>query len=199
MIRINRWSKGSGKMEHIPSLNTNTLTNKFCQSQKDKENTICQSCYSFSMLSTFRKNCVPKFEDNSKFLSSRILKPKELPIVNSYAARFHSHGELINSTHFKNLISICNNQPNTTFSLWTKKIHLVQNVLRWVDKPKNLILIYSNEHIDKIVDVVPTFFDKVFNNVVKQNKDINCLGKCIDCMMCYTLGDKTDIIIEEKK
>ena len=62
-----RWSVGSGKMEDITSLNTNTLTNDFCNKMKYTE-TICKQCYSHSMLNTYRKNCVPKFEKNSIFL-----------------------------------------------------------------------------------------------------------------------------------
>ena len=42
-------------------------------------------------------------------------------------------------------------------------------------------------------------FDKVFNNVSKKQENINCLGKCSDCMMCYTVGDKTEQIIEQIK
>ena len=52
-------SKGSGKLEDIQSLNTNTLTNPFCIKQNKNKNSICNKCYSINMLKTMRKNCVP--------------------------------------------------------------------------------------------------------------------------------------------
>ena len=191
------WSIGSGKMLGIPSLNTDTTTNKFCQGMyNSKKDIICNQCYSMSMLTTFRKNCKPKFLNNSKFLSSKVHPKEYLPRCNSPVGRFHSHGELINSTHFKNIINICRNQPKVTFSLWTKRKNIVTRVLKDTDKPKNLILIYSNPYVDKLDVELPKHFDKVFNNVSKDSSNVNCSKKCLECMMCYTLGNKTSQIIE---
>ena len=195
------WSVGSGKMVGIPSLNTDTVSNKFCQgmSSSNKENLICKSCYSYNMLKTFRKNCRPKFTNNSIFLSSKVHPKEYLPKVNAAVARFHSHGELINSIHLENLLNICESQSRTTFTLWTKRKNIVNRVLKNRDKPKNLILIYSNPYIDDVMDTVPRHFDKVFNNVSSRTNNVNCSGKCIDCMMCYTINNKTTQIIEEIK
>ena len=67
------WSTGSGKMLGIPSLNTDTTSNKFCQGMyNSKQDIICNECYSMNMLTTFRKNCKPKFLNNSKYLSTKI-------------------------------------------------------------------------------------------------------------------------------
>ena len=62
-MKGNRWSNGSGKLEGIPSLNTNTLTNEYCKkmSSSGNDNIICTHCYSVSMLKTFMKYCEPKF------------------------------------------------------------------------------------------------------------------------------------------
>ena len=192
------WSVGSGKMLGIPSLNTDTTSNKFCQGMynSNKENLICRECYSMSMLTTFRKNCKPKFLNNSKYLSSKIHSREYLPICPSNVGRFHSHGELINSNHLYNLINICLNQPMTTFTLWTKRKNIVTRVLKNVDKPKNLILVYSNPYIDKLGVKLPKHFDKVFNNVSKDSSNVNCSRKCIECMMCYTIDNPTTQIIE---
>ena len=195
------WSVGSGKMIGIPSLNTDTPSNKFCQGMYNstKENIICKECYSMSMLNTFRKNCRPKFTNNSKFLSSKIHAREYLPPCPSTTGRFHSHGELINSIHLENMLNICLNQPMTTFTLWTKRKNIVNKVLKNRDKPKNLILIYSNPYVDTIVEDVPKHFDKTFNNVSTEQDIINCNGKCLDCMMCYTVGNKVKNIVERKK
>ena len=191
------WSVGSGKMLGIPSLNTDTTTNKFCQGMyNSKQDIICNECYSMSMLTTFRKNCKPKFLNNSKYLSSKIHSREYLPICPSNVGRFHSHGELINSNHLYNLINICLNQPMTTFTLWTKRKNIVTRVLKNVDKPKNLILVYSNKYIDRLDIKLPKHFDKVFNNVSSRTSDVNCDRKCLECMKCYTLGEPTTQIIE---
>ena len=195
------WSTGSGKMLGIPSLNTDTTTNDFCQGMynSNKDNLICRECYSMSMLNTFRKNCKPKFLNNSKYLSSKIHSREYLPICPSNVGRFHSHGELINSIHLENIMNICLNQPMTTFTLWTKRKNIVTRVLKNRKKPKNLILIYSNPYVDKLDVTLPKHFDKVFNNVSSKTSNINCNEKCLDCMKCYSLGDKTTQIIEVKK
>ena len=156
------WSVGSGKMIGIPSLNTDTPSNKFCQSMYNstKENIICKECYSMSMLTTFRKNCRPKFINNSKFLSERIHPREYLPPCPSTTGRFHSHGELINSIHLENILNICLNQPITTFTLWTKRKNIVSRVLKNRAKPKNLILVYSNKYVDKLDVKLPKHFDR---------------------------------------
>ena len=84
----------------------------------------------------------------------------------------------------------------TTFTLWTKRKNIVNKVLGKRRKPKNLILIYSNPHVDKLDVDLPKHFDKVFNNVSKHTDEVNCSKKCLECMMCYTLGNKTTQIIE---
>ena len=199
-----RWSVGSGKMEDIPSLNTNTLTNDFCNKMKETE-TICKQCYSHSMLNTYRKNCVPKFEKNSIFLSKRILTSEEILYCGfgtlSRVNRFHSHGELINDIHLLNLFLICEAYPMSTFSLWTKRKDIVYKVLKldYADKPKNLIFVYSNPKLDSVMTKVPRHFDKVFNNVTTKSDLVNCHQKCKDCMMCYTVGNKTEQIVEVVK
>ena len=62
-------------------------------------------------------------------------------------------------------------------------------------------MIYSNPKINHILEVVPKYFDKTFNNVQEDlNKDRqNCSGqKCRDCLLCYKF-DTTHIIVEKVK
>ena len=87
----------------------------------------------------------------------------------------------------------------TTFSLWTKRKNIVSRVLKNRDKPKNLVLIYSNPYVDKLNVELPKHFNKVFNNVSKDSSIVNCSKKCIECMMCYTIDNPTTQIIEVKK
>ena len=161
----NIWSVMSGKMEGIPALNTSPLTNNYCKSQAEKEDSICSECYSIRMLQTFRKNAVPKFELNTKILSSRLLEAHELPPPAGLVARFNGHGELKNSVHFRNILKMARLYPKVTFTLWSKRKRLIQRILKGSSKPKNLILVYSNSITDTVMDYVPSGFDKVFNVV----------------------------------
>ena len=79
----------------------------------------------------------------------------------------------------------------STFSLWTKRKDIVYKVLKldYTDKPKNLIFVYSNPKLDSVMTKVPRHFDKVFNNVTTKS----------DLVMCYTVGNKTEQIVEVVK
>lgn len=189
-------SKGSGKLEDIQSLNTNTLTNPFCIKQNKNKNSICNKCYSINMLKTMRKNCVPSWQNNSELLSKSIIHTELLPNVLNAFFRFSSHGELINENHFINLINICLKNEHCLFTLWTKRKDIINKVFKTMNKPKNLILIFSNSQLNKPIKDLPKYFDKTFNNVTKEydNNDVNCLGKCKECMICYKHNDIKTII-----
>ena len=103
---------GSGKMEKLKSINTNTLTNEFCIKQSKNKNSICSSCYSMHNLKTFRKSCVSSRQHNSNLLSKEIIHNQLLPTILDIYFRFSSDGELINDIHLINLLNICekNNQ-----------------------------------------------------------------------------------------
>ena len=196
------WSVMSGKMEGIPALNTDTTTNKFCIAKSKDETSICSKCYSWNMLKTFRKNAVPRFKMNSDILSSRVLDMNELVRPKGNHVRFNAHGELINTYHVQNLVNYALFYPQVTFTLWTKKKALIHSFFNKHNKPDNLILIYSNEIVGTVYKSVPKHFDKVFNVVSHGNSrdyEINCEGKCIDCMKCYSLNDTTEQIIEKIK
>ena len=188
----------TGKLVEIPAINTNTLTNKFCQKMHSScEKCICWDCYSFAMLEGSRKNCQPAWQLNSEILSGGLLG-YPLPQFNSLYVRFDGHGELINETHFINYLLITEHNPKTTFSLFTKRHKLVKRVLETRKKPQNLILVYSNPLVDRITDKIPYHFDKVFNTTTEKSTRDNCTGrKCIECLACYTHG--TDTLVEMKK
>jgi hypothetical protein len=189
----------TGKLVEIPAINTNTLTNEFCQKMHNSSpQCICTDCYSFAMLEGSRKNCAPAWEKNSILLKSNILK--ELPQFNSLYVRFHGHGELINETHFINYLLITEHNPKTTFSLYTKRHKLVKKVLETREKPQNLILVYSNPIKDRVTDKKPQYFDKVFNTVTQENAQDNCTGrKCIECLACYQFSGDSVLVERVKK
>ena len=121
-----------------------------------------------------------------------------LPMINQAYFRFNAHGELINTAHFQNIVNTARKNPHCSFALWTKRVSIVRQFKELI--PDNLILVFSNPKIDKIVNV-PRGFHKVFNNVVKSSGlKQNCTGqKCINCLSCYRKDSGIDSIIEAVK
>ena len=198
MLKI---STMSGKLKGFKALNTNTLSNDFCVKMYNsgKNDVICTFCYSHRMLNTYRKSCVDPWQNNSDLLSKSLLKDYQLPRIKDSEFRFHGHGELINSKHLKNFVLIVEHNPKCNFALWTKRKNIVRAVFKKQERPNNLILVYSNPIIDKVMKKPPKGFDKVFNNVNSPTDGENCTGqKCKDCLACYEFND-TNVIIERKK
>ena len=184
-------TQGSGKLAGIQSINTPTTTNPFCQSMQ-KTDSVCKSCYA-QRYEKIRPNIVTAFERNL-FLSERELLPLEIPTISDDIARFASYGELINMMHFINLLRIALANPRTVFTLWTKRYRIVQRVLKHMDKPDNLILIYSSPIVGK-VSALPKHFNKVFTTFARgtDTTDINCHGACNTCRLCYSHNDTVNI------
>ena len=199
MIHI---SKMTGKLEGFQSISTNTTTNPYCIKQnKKKDNNICTFCYSHTMLNTFRKNMAPSLQRNSDLLSSKVLHPDALPVINQAFFRFNSHGELINEFNLINYVNIAIKNPHCNFTLWTKRFDIVSKYFKDNEKPKNLILVYSNPRINHILDKTPQYFDKTFNNVEEhlEVKRQNCTGqKCKDCLLCYKFNEVSTIVEKVK-
>ena len=196
------FSTMTGKLDGFHAINTNTATNDFCRRMFESSNAsvICINCYSMNMLHGSRKNCQPAFQRNSDLLSERVLEPHEIPRTTQAWIRLHGHGELINKTHFENFIWIASHNPQTIFSLWTKRKDIVAHYAKQDAIPKNMILIYSNPLTDRLIKQPPKHFHKVFNNVTTETEGENCTGqKCITCLKCYQFDSESVIIEREKK
>ena len=207
-------SNGIGKMEKIKSISTNTLTNEFCKKMHASKNTliICGHCYSYEGLEMARfPNQVKALQRNSNILGKKELSEREIYqnyMFNDNIFRLQSHGDLINELHLKNLMAIVTANKWTTFALWTKRKNVIKEYFDKHEKPENLILVYSNPLINKVIDsrskYKPIYFDKVFNNVDKDymKEKQNCTGqKCFDCRRCYSKSIKSNdnTIIEAVK
>lgn len=184
-----------GKMNRMISINTNSLTNPFCIEQRKNTKYICSHCYGTKYLK-FRKNAPIKYQKCGDFLSSRLLKNNEIPLINNLYVRFHSFGEIINDIHLKNIYIITKRNPKVNFSLWTKRIEMIEQEKE--QKPINLILIQSNPYINNPNYTKHSMFDKLFSvytkDYVKKNDiKINCQKKCINCLMCYQKNNITNI------
>jgi len=191
-------SRMTGKLDGLAAINTNTLSNEFCQKQHAAGKTICGQCYSFRMLQQHRQNCVDPWERNSRKLSRPIPELEFAALVDQFKnlrfVRFHGHGELINFTHLHNFAAIARAVPGTVFALWTKRADLVRK-LGERSRPDNLILVYSNPRIDRVRALPPPGFQKVFNNTTRSDPRDNCTGrKCLDCLNCYQSSGPTSIV-----
>jgi hypothetical protein len=115
---------------------------------------ICNYCYANRFLKTFRKNCINSYQNNNNILSKKVLNNDQLPIIdyNKYKyVRFNSYGEIININHLINLINICNINKKVTFSLYTKRINIINKYFKDHKKPKNMILVFSNPNINDVL------------------------------------------------
>ena len=200
-------SKMTGKLDGLHAISTNTVSNKFCQKMNasNKDNQICRICYSHNMLKSYRKNMQPALQRNSDALAQGILDDADIPFYIHAFMRINAHGELINDTHFINIILIARKNPHCNFALWTKRKDIINRVIKRYSNdhrpPDNLILVYSNPTINKVMYEPPKHFHKVFNNVEYEHKteEQNCTGQqCINCMLCYTHND-VSVIIEATK
>lgn len=183
-------STESNKMDGMLSINTNSLTNQFCLRMRQTDS-ICKSCYNKRM-EKVSKQMVSAFQKNSEELTSVDF---QAPILNASVVRFNSFGELINTQHYIKLLKICKANPNTSFTLWTKRPDIVQAVN---EKAPNLILIYSC-HMKNQAENIPAMFDKTFTvyttKHIRENAiEINCGSKvCIQCKICYSKNNISEV------
>jgi len=203
MLKITK--KMTGKLTGISSLNTDPFSNPFCMKMSKQPNNVCSQCYSQAMLKAYRKACQKPWKENGEILSERLLTPQELPKINKEVFRFSAHGEIINTTMYKNYLAIAKANPGTTFAIWTKRKDIISKVGKC--DLGNVILIYSSPSLDKVPSDVPKNFDKVFTVFTPEvalanGVEVNCgKKKCIECMLCYTHNDVTYIneIIKSKQ
>jgi hypothetical protein len=190
---------GHNKMDGIVSINTSTLSNPFCQKMMKVKDSVCSKCYTkrfdTSSNDSFYLHNMEELE-RADFVPFRI---------NNSVVRFHSIGELTGEQMFKNMITLARFNPNSTFTLWTKRPEIVSNVLSVMRKPKNLILIYSSpvRNTAVSIDTIGKHFDKVFTvyelKYAKENGiELNCEKSCMQCMKCYT-KNKIKYINEQAK
>lgn len=198
----------SGKIEGLCSIDTSSLRNPFCEKMSKTAGTVCQKCYAIRA-EKYRTNLTECYNNNNELLSSLIINYDELPRINALYCRFNAFGELINETHFINLLRICKVNQRVSFSLWTKNKKVVDYVFNELHykKPKNLKIILSSIFINlqqAAENEIKTskYYDKLFTVYSKDYINnygitINCgATKCKNCMKCY--NDDNTVIINEK-
>jgi hypothetical protein len=192
-------SELSGKMKGINALSTSVMLNPFCFDMYCKEGMICQSCYARSGEYQY-EGARNGWLTNYRLLSESLLKAKDIPHINASIFRFQSHGELINRTHYKNLIRIAEANPDTMFGFWTKNLKVIRK--GGLIKRDNIVYVFSSFKKNVLNPVVPEGFDKVFTVFNRPflakhpEVDINCTQQCNTCRLCYS---KNDVIFVNEK
>lgn len=197
----------TGKMAGMYSISTSCTLNEYCLKRSKNPDSICADCFAQSMFKNpWYKWTLKRCEHNTKVLTESVLDADDLPVINAFAFRFESFGDLQNTTQCVNYFNICNLNPRVTFAIWTKNPFIIANTIRdGHKKPSNLIIIYSSPlknkpvSLAKIQSVFP-FVDKIFTvwtskeEAAKHNVCINCGSRaCLKCLRCYTIGGDNEI------
>jgi hypothetical protein len=175
----------------IHAITTSKLKNANCIKLSKIEGTVCSKCYadrSLNAYSRFREHT----NANTLALSSKLLNDHDLPRVDNLIFRFETHGDIVNKTHIENYVNICKVNPRTRFTLWSKRVTLLESYFTHNPKPKNLTIIHSSS-IMNVEDKMPFYADKVFTVYDKKAAEgvkINCSRACADCRLCY---DKNNV------
>lgn len=204
---INVCVNHTGKMAGMYSISTACTLNEYCLKRSKNPDSICANCFAQTMFKNpWYKWTLKRCEHNTKVLTESVLDPEDLPVINAFAFRFESFGDIQNTAQVINYFNICNLNPRVTFAIWTKNPFIIANAIRdGHAKPGNLIIIYSSPLKDrpvslaKIQKVFP-FVDKVFTvwttkeKAAEHNVCINCGARaCLKCLRCYTIGGENEI------
>lgn len=204
---INVCVNHTGKMAGMYSISTACTLNEYCIRRSKNPDSICANCFAQSMFKNpWYKWTLKRCEHNTHVLTTSILDVDDLPIINAFAFRFESFGDIQNTTQCVNYFNICKLNPRVTFALWTKNPFIIANTIRdGHKKPANLIIIYSSPLKDKPVSLakiqsVFPFVDKVFTVwttkeiAARHNVCINCGARaCLKCLRCYTKNSDNEI------
>lgn len=181
-------SKMTGKLEGFLAINFDPTSSKFCEKMRGTFGTICNHCYSFKAISSYRKSCAAPFRRNAELMSS-VLHYSQIPrFVPGSRVRFLAHGDMDNIQQLYSFMAIANDNPEVSFTIWTKRKDLVAKVAE--ARPSNMKFIQSSPYVNE-PENLSTGFDAVFT--VYDNKDkmppehFVCSGKkCLSCMYCYS-------------
>ena len=129
MIKVSRMT---GKLDGLAAINTNTLSNEFCQQQHAAGKTICGDCYSVRMLQTHRQNCVDPLGTKQPGTGTPDHRPGTVrPDGSAAESAIRSFPRPRRAAEPRSPEELCQDRgcvPGTTFTLWTKRADLVRSV-----------------------------------------------------------------------
>lgn len=200
-----KFTTHSGKLEGIQSLNTSVALNPICTKRAQCAGSVCAKCYA-SALVKMRKGLRENIANNTRILTAQVIPVKEWPIINARVFRFESFGDLMNEKQIINYFNFAKRNPKITFTLWTKNPEIIARAIEGGNKkPRNLIIIQSSFHMNRVdaprydfIDKVFTVYDKQF--IAENNITVNCGARnCLECGRCYRKAKQVEYVNEKLK
>ena len=199
-----------GKMHDFTMLTTSCLNNPLCEARRNNPELVCCKCYSAAQLE-YQKTTREKFFINTLFYSNYELTKKDIPTIYTVnnVFRFESHGDVVNRIHAKNIYMIARHNRHLHCAVWSKN----PCFFKGLQKPKNIIFVYSIAELNKIVTPETLkqiqreypFVDKIFavydeKTIADHALTVNCGGRdCMACLTCYKFRKQKNIVIEKLK
>ena len=158
--------------------------------------TICQSCY-VKVYNAMRPTLLMMTTINTIVLNNYSVKVCKIPNKFSHV-RFNAFSEIENNNNIYNFLSIAEQYPDKTFSIYTKRIFYLEKYLNMYKALhditlSNLVVIQSAEFLNKKPKCVSKITDRTFTVVFNNGWKTNCpcsnkqdKTKCYDCKACYT-------------
>lgn len=208
-------SHPQGKMHDIPAITESCLCNDFCACMAKKSSTVCAHCYAQNSLK-WETAAREHYARNTQLLSESIIPESMLPRIYSDIARFETHGDWVNLNSAINEMNIAKFNPNTHFTVWTKRADLLFKLAKaGYQQPRNLHIKLSSPRLNH--ELPQTVKEKLasygwtvsYFTVVSlahlqeqytkedlQTKNIiTCGGRdCRSCMRCYGPHPKEDVV-----
>lgn len=183
---------------------------RFCFKMGRNPANICSKCYFTHRDAIMHENIAWRAWANAKAIRQNPAPwhPRYIsvdPLDN--VCRINSNAEIGTVEDALWLLNTIISNPSITFGWWTKQPHLVQKAIKrlGVEKPGNVILIYSEPKINPAIPrKPPEFFDRVFSVFTEDEIDRRveadkgtkktrrerfvavCRGaKCNTCRICY--------------
>lgn len=100
----------NAKMAGMCSLSTCVSINERCTKNAAIPGSICSKCFAAKQMKVFSSMQKPLIK-NTEILTSSIIDPDLLPVINCLYFRFEAFGDLNNATQVINYFNICKKTP----------------------------------------------------------------------------------------
>ncbi len=154
------------------------------------EGSVCHGCYAL-------KGNYTRFPEVNKALYRRFKAIRDPRWVEAMVTlidgmpffRWHDSGDIQDEEHLNNIFDICESTPKTKHWIPTREYEIVENVIRFRNKPKNLALRLSGHMINESGPVVLAKRLGVQISEVSTGK-YTCPApkqgnKCVECRHCW--------------
>lgn len=189
----------NGKLADVPSISwTSPASVALCAKRGScgDPNNICTHCFSAKTQGCY-KDIAPMMARNGQEIRAGRAPIFQVPEIFD-RFRWQSFGETCHKSEVRWAMNVARANPHCAFAFWTKNAGVVSGL----DCPENMILVFSNDEIDAIMEEPPKGFDKVFNVIRPENTTllprVNCGAEdCRSCVTgCYSKRSGEKVIVE---